>query len=123
MDVVLQLEGVAKKKYRFAAELTFVYGFRVEFFRHVSGSLDESGNLTPDAVSGLYFNSRRCLSQVGAQSFKAGFFLSKLGCYLDDDLLDAMSKSGDLASKQSIGDWYVSKYEEAMKQQKAQDIG
>ena len=66
-------------------------------------------------------NSRRCLDRSEAAQFRVKFFLDKLGLFMDDRLLDAMSISGDPVSKESISEWYISKYEESIRNSRRGD--
>ena len=87
------MEVERKKKYRVASDLCYTYGFSLLFF--------DDQSFTHESKYGLFINSRRCKSLIGAQICKSK--LSLVGSSdIDLDILDSMNESDGVKELDSI---------------------
>ncbi len=100
------MEAFCKKKYRLASDLCYTFGFSEKFFR---------SDFNYECIYGLSLHVRRCQTIVGAQFFRAKFFLDKLDFYMDDEIADALASDED--GKAVISSMFSQMYREVIRSQ------
>jgi hypothetical protein len=99
---LLRVEIFSKKKYRVTADLCNKYGFQERFFDRIGGWNEES-------EYGLYLQVNRLESILGAQVYKALFYILTIRYfYIDDEICDALVSHSSL--KQQKAEWFERHY-------------